>query len=259
MAIANSLEKFFCKAIETSFNAATLAVDIEVVKPLAELVKVKAFAKKAEKLDFKIIEAKVFILQVEIIELLKIANTKKNKSSSDFCKSLFACEPAKDLSVSFGLISPFDVNDFTKFEKKVCKLGIGNFISNFLSDRKASIESQLAVLQVEIATIDSQLDGFILDLENSTANLIAKLDDLTPFETCGFVDCDFSESSTNKKNDSLEKVSILSSGKFDDTNTLATYDKKRKDLTNDILGLIFLAADIGKPPSNKVPRDEVAG
>lgn len=238
----SSTEKNVCDMLrDTWYSLITLLNNLKDV-PRKILTQIKQLVQKLK----NIVDNVLVTYAKEIADLIKsyldLRNIDNSKARKSFCSLLYACKPAIDKLIEFGVIPKALVsaifesgsidqktlesvgiygvtinNNFELFEYIACRLSTTTLLNNYIDNM---INALLAYLQQfeKYLDLDFWLDNHyigrlikrkIAEYEAFMAYILKIInEDVEPFIDCAFASCDFAVSTKNFMDDFGDKMDL---------------------------------------------------
>lgn len=281
----NGIEATYCKMLDTYYQGIVSTVELALAFPQMMAKRIIVFIKRLESVILATIEKQLLAI-IELIGNLKpFKDFNKNKKIKAFCTALFKCQAAIQMLVDIGTISQEDADDFANFERLVCRVGLSDFIKNYLGSLLSSLRTQADELLDKANTWIEQLMNQFINPYNSflggttpfpgtnryliipltptrtLTGIYEIMDALNAFAECGFAVCDFVTTAANKQDDWKTKLKIDDSGNFADKwmNGMLEKADNIENYVNEINSKIdgFFTSQVDKIESSEVAKDWV--
>lgn len=280
------IEATYCKMLDTYYQGIVSTVDLALAFPQMMAKRIIVFIKRLESVILATIEKQLLAI-IELIGNLKpFKDFNKNKKIKAFCTALFKCQAAIQMLVDIGTISQADADNFSNFERLVCRVGLSDFIKNYLGSLLSSLRTQAdEYANVAIDWVEEQLIKKFINPYNSflagttpfpgtnryliipltstrtLTGIYEIMDALNAFAECGFAVCDFVTTAANKQDDWKTKLKIDDSGNFADKWMTGILEKADniENYVSQINSTIdgFFTAQVDKIESSEVAKDWV--
>lgn len=279
------IEATYCKMLDTYYQGIVSTVELALAFPQMMAKRIIVFIKRLESVILATIEKQLLAI-IELIGNLKpFKDFNKNKKIKAFCTALFKCQAAIQMLVDIGTISQADADDFANFERLVCRVGLSDFIKNYLGSLLSSLRTQADELLDKANTWIEQLMNQFINPYNSflggttpfpgtnryliipltptrtLTGIYEIMDALNAFAECGFAVCDFVTTAANKQDDWKTKLKIDDSGTFASKWMVGILEKADNienyvaQINSTIDG--FFTAQVDKIESSEVAKDWV--
>lgn len=260
----NGIEVTYCKMIDTYYQGIVSTVDLALTFPNMIAKRIMVYIRRLESNVLASIEKALLAIIEQIGNLKAFKKFNKNKKIKAFCDALFRCRAAIDMLVSIGTISQEDATDIQKFEQLVCRVGLSDFIKNYLGSLMAQYKATASnLLEKANDAIEQLFDKLInpyqaylmgqtafpgttkkLTLtigQKTCVGVVEIMELLNAFGECGFALCDFVTTAANKQEDWKTNMKIDSSGNFA-SKWMEGVDNKMNKI-NDLFNSINTSAD----------------
>lgn len=127
--------------IDTYYQGIVSTVDLALTFPNMIAKRIMVYIRRLESNVLASIEKALLAIIEQIGNLKAFKKFNKNKKIKAFCDALFRCRAAIDMLVSIGTISQEDATDIQKFEQLVCRVGLSDFIKNYLGSLMAQYKA----------------------------------------------------------------------------------------------------------------------
>jgi hypothetical protein len=279
------IEATYCKMLDTYYQGIVSTVELALAFPQMMAKRIIVFIKRLESVILATIEKQLLAI-IELIGNLKpFKDFNKNKKIKAFCTALFKCQAAIQMLVDIGTITQADADNFANFERLVCRVGLSDFIKNYLGSLLSSLRTQADELLEKANTWLEQLMNQFINPYNSflggmtpfpgtnryliipltptrtLTGIYEIMDALNAFAECGFAVCDFVTTAANKQDDWKTKLKVDDSGTFASKwmNGMLEKADNIENYVNIINSKIdgFFTAQVDKIESSEVAKDWV--
>lgn len=211
----------FCTMLEQQYAAIVAQIDLLIQFPATALSMLNSNISRLFAVTYNVIEAAILALEQQLLNILGLDDIDQGNVSS-WCSIAQECEALIDLLVDSGLlasilpsgVSVSDVlNNYEKWEKYVCKDGLGDLIDGWIDDALQTIYDQIMSLRDRLLGalgIDELIDKYLQAVEES--GIYDLLDQLDKFAQCAFEICDYVSTASNSSEDTLERLSMEKQG-----------------------------------------------
>jgi hypothetical protein len=233
----NGIEATYCKMLDTYYQGIVSTIDLALAFPTMIAKRIMVFIKRLDSVILNTIEKSLLAIIELIGNLRPFKEFNKNKKIKAFCNALWQCQAAIQMLVSVGTITQAQANDFSNFERLVCRVGLSDFIKGYLGslitqlkvqalDLLAKKDEWLETLTNKFLTPYNQFLNGTSPFPGTNRKLIVTVGNmelvgiydimgaLNAFANCGFAVCDFVTTAANKQDTWKTQLKIDDTGNF---------------------------------------------